>query len=82
MATQAVRDACWNYCQQNNLEATVIKGKSNITRAKERIVVGASDSIAKIFRIDKPKARAKDHTGSPQDGQIRTTSSQWWLIAL
>jgi hypothetical protein len=51
MTTQAVRDATWNSCQQNNLEATVIKGKPNITTSKERVVVGISDSIAKIFRI-------------------------------
>jgi len=59
IATQGVRDAIWNYCQQNNIEVTVIKGKSNITTAKERIFVGISDSIGKIFRIEKPKGKGK-----------------------
>jgi len=86
MATQAVRDATWNYCQQNNIEATVIKGKSNITTSKERIVVGISDSIAKIFRIEKPKGKGKGQnriiTGWPdQNNQFSLIADSFNMVA-
>jgi hypothetical protein len=86
MATRAIRDACWNYCQQNNIEATVIKGKSNITTAKERVVVGTSDSITKILRIDKPKGKGKGPqriiTGWPdQNNQFSVIADNFVMVA-
>jgi hypothetical protein len=87
MATQAIRDATWNYCQQNDIEATVIKGKSNIKTAKKRVVVGISDSIAKIFRIEKPKGKGKGThrivTGWPdQNNQFAVIADNFNMVAV
>jgi hypothetical protein len=75
-----------DYCQQNNIEATVIKGKSNISTSKERIVVGISDSIAKIFRIEKPKGKGKGQnrivTGWPdQHNQFSLIADNFNMVA-
>ena len=57
--TQPVKDGIYNWCSQYNVEAAVIRGKSQITAAKERVVIGISESVGNVLGTERSKGKGK-----------------------
>jgi hypothetical protein len=54
-STQGVRDQVYNLMNQAGLQTAVLKGKSNITEAKQRICAGAASAVATSCGVAKGK---------------------------
>jgi hypothetical protein len=79
-ATQAVRDSVIAWTQSQSMQVTVIRGKSSISQARERICTGTTEAIASTFGIEKGKGKGK---GSPQRLIIHwpNNRNQWKIFA-
>ena len=79
-ATQAIRDSVIAWIQSQSMQVTVIRGKSSISQARERICTGTAEAISSTFGIEKGKGKGK---GSPQRLSIHwpNNRNQWKIFA-
>jgi hypothetical protein len=60
MNTQAIRDQAANFVQTQAMQCAVLRGKSAISEAKQRVCIGTSESIHRVWNIEKGKGKGAE----------------------
>jgi len=60
MQTQSIRDQAANFVQTQAMQCAVLRGKPAISEAKQRVCIGTSESIHRVWNIEKGKGKGAE----------------------